>query len=216
MSWEKLCSPKVDGGMGFRDLKAFNLALLAKQGWQILKNPDSLVHKVFKAKYFAKATYLEAQMGRRPSYIWRSILSAREVIKMGSRWVIGNGRRVHIWNDGWILVANTYKVISPKVQIRGGKEMVSTLIDEESRGWNSDLIRTAFLPHEADVILGIPLSPMALEDSQVWTKTANGIFTMNNAYKVAYKMLKEANLENLSASRSDNSRSKLYGRRFGI
>ena len=125
---------------------------------------------------------------------------------MGSRWVIGNGRRVHIWKDGWILVANTYKVISPKVQIRGGKEMVSTLIDEESRGWNSDLIRTAFLPHEADVILGIPLSPMAPEDSQVWTKTANGIFTMNNAYKVAYKMLKEANLENLSASRLDNSR----------
>ena len=58
VSWERLCSPKVDGGMGFKDLKAFNLALLAKQGWQILKNPESLVHKVFKAKYFAKTTFL--------------------------------------------------------------------------------------------------------------------------------------------------------------
>ena len=204
MSWEKLCSPKIDGGMGFRDLKAFNLALLAKQGRRILKNPDSLVHKV--VKYFTDTTFLEAQMGRRPSYIWRSILFAREVIKMGSRWVIGNGRRVHIWNDRWIPVADMYKVISLKVQIRGGEEMVSALIDEESRGWNSNLIRTSFLPREAEVILGIPLSPIALEDSQVWIKMPNGIFTVKSAYKIAYKMLKEANSENHNAGCLENSK----------
>ena len=32
IAWDKLCKPKADEGMGFKDLKAFNLALLANKG----------------------------------------------------------------------------------------------------------------------------------------------------------------------------------------
>ena len=85
MSWKKICTTKEKGGMGFRDLKAFNLALLAKQGWRILANQNSLVHRIFKAKYFTNNTFLEAKLGRRPSYAWRSIMAAREIVGRGSR-----------------------------------------------------------------------------------------------------------------------------------
>ena len=32
ISWDKLCQRKSEGELGFKDLKVFNLALLAKQG----------------------------------------------------------------------------------------------------------------------------------------------------------------------------------------
>ncbi|KAL0011468.1 hypothetical protein SO802_006576 [Lithocarpus litseifolius] len=50
MRWEKLCEPKNMGGMGFRDLKAFNLALLAKQGWRLQQGRQSLYNRVVECK----------------------------------------------------------------------------------------------------------------------------------------------------------------------
>lgn len=45
-AWSDLCRPKSHGGMGFRDLGVFNDALLARQGWRLLSNPESLFHSV--------------------------------------------------------------------------------------------------------------------------------------------------------------------------
>ena len=50
--WERLCVRKEEGGLGFCDLRLFNLALLGKQGWNLLTKPRTLVARVFKEKYF--------------------------------------------------------------------------------------------------------------------------------------------------------------------
>ena len=65
--------PKSRGGMGFRDFIFFNKALLAKQCWQLWNKPDTLVSRIMTAKYYANSSILEAKLGNKPSYAWRSI-----------------------------------------------------------------------------------------------------------------------------------------------
>ena len=67
---------KKVGGMGFRDLKSFNLVMLAKQGWRLLQNQESLVYQCLKARYFPRCSFLEAVDSPNSSYIWKSIMVA--------------------------------------------------------------------------------------------------------------------------------------------
>ena len=56
--WERFCVRKEEGGLGFRDLRLFNLALLIKQGSNLLTKPQTLVARVFKEKYFPSGAFL--------------------------------------------------------------------------------------------------------------------------------------------------------------
>ena len=85
INWKKLCSPKVKGRMGFRDIQAFNVALLAKQAWRLIHHTHSLFYQVYKARYFPNCSFLEAELGHNPSYVWRSLLAARDIIRAGSQ-----------------------------------------------------------------------------------------------------------------------------------
>ena len=53
---------RIMGGMGFKDLKSFNKALSAKQGWRLQTNSHSLFTRVFKAKYFPDCDFIQASV----------------------------------------------------------------------------------------------------------------------------------------------------------
>nr|XP_027103245.1 uncharacterized protein LOC113724555 [Coffea arabica] len=93
---------KGEGGLGFRDLEAVNLALLAKQIWRIITNPNLLVSKVLKAKYMKEEDWLEQQPPTTASWCWKSMHKRGELLQQGLWKRVGDGRTVKIWQDEWI------------------------------------------------------------------------------------------------------------------
>ena len=55
----------------------FNLALLARQAWRVLLEPETLSARVLKAVYFPEKHFLEAEVGSSPSWIWRAIMEGK-------------------------------------------------------------------------------------------------------------------------------------------
>jgi hypothetical protein len=119
---------KALGGLGFRDLIMFNKALLAKQGWRIVKDQNSLVSHVLKAKYFPHNYFLVAEMGNRPSFVRRSLLSSKELLNEGLVWRIGDGSNIKIWQDKWLPTPITYSLQSPH-RVIPAYSLVLVLID---------------------------------------------------------------------------------------
>lgn len=80
-----LCDRKEEGGLGLRDLEAFDRALLAKQVWRLIQDETSLVAQ--KSKYFPTTDILSANIDARLSYTWRGLYEVKEVIIKDSRWL---------------------------------------------------------------------------------------------------------------------------------
>ncbi|XP_021818901.1 uncharacterized protein LOC110760860 [Prunus avium] len=176
VGWQRLCMMKEAGGMGFRDLRCFNLAMLAKIGWRIIKHPDSLLATTFRDKYFRSSDFMRAVVGCGSSWGWKGIVQGRKILEAGMRWRLGNGHQVHICLDNWVPKPSTFKIYSrhPDMPI-----LVQGLIDNQMKMWNQDLILRCFSCVEAQTILSLPLSRWGCDDKLVWHFTAHGGYTLD-------------------------------------
>ena len=154
VSWDRMCLPKALGGMGFKDLECFNQALLAKQGWRMINQPESLVARFLKSRYFPQGSFISATVGNRPSFAWRSLLFGRDLLKQGLKKEIGNGRDTRVWLDKWIddpvegMRAPWIKNYSFDVNL-----VVSSLIDPVSQRWNLPALHKIFVPGDIELII---------------------------------------------------------------
>lgn len=161
-----------------------NLALLAKQGWHILKNLDYLVATILKEKYFSNRNFLNANLGTRPSYAWWSLFKSLELLKEGLCWRMGNGQSIKIWEDKWIPNPVSCAIQLP-VHVLPPNALVSSLIDAETNWWNFLLLHNIFSLAEASQIASMVVSPQGNPDKLVWIDHSNGLFSAKSAYHMA-------------------------------
>ena len=178
MSWQKLCRPKEEGGMGFRDLFAHNLALLAKQGWRLIKFPNSLVSRMYKAKYFPHCDFWAAATPSGASACWKGIFEARELLRSGVRWRVGDGTSIDAWLDPWIPRPLDFLPIG---RLSDSCNMVSDFITVD-RKWDQCLLAQHFPPEDVSFISSIALSVRVCPDKLIWHYEKKGFFSTKSAY----------------------------------
>ena len=158
-AWDNLTKPKGKGGLGFRDMHLFNQALLARQAWRLIQNPNSLFARVLKARYFPHGNILDTVFSSDPSPVWKGVEFGLDLLKQGIINRIGDGRNTHILRDQWLPRDTGLKVSALKKNSR--RRWVNQLINKETRDWDTPLLRELFYEHDVQTILSIALPQTA-------------------------------------------------------
>ncbi|XP_058770133.1 uncharacterized protein LOC131643821 [Vicia villosa] len=183
MAWDRLTRSKKEGGLGFRDFKAFNMAMVAKQGWSLISKPHALASRIIKARYFPNNSFFEANIGYNPSFVWRSIWKSREVLSLGCRWMVGDGRSIAVMNEPWCRGSIHSRLRGPQKQ-----EAYSTTIHDlmlpNVKQWNTEVVSSIFDAVDTDLILQVPLLEDVTEDTLIWKEEQDGKYSVRSGYRL--------------------------------
>lgn len=102
LSWDKISAYKSEGGLGIRDFRLLNQALLVNQCWRILNNPSLLISRILLPKYCSQTHLLNVKPHPLSSWAWKSILYGHDLISSHLSWIVGNGESINLYSDRWI------------------------------------------------------------------------------------------------------------------
>uniref|UniRef100_A0A2N9FPZ2 Reverse transcriptase domain-containing protein n=1 Tax=Fagus sylvatica TaxID=28930 RepID=A0A2N9FPZ2_FAGSY len=187
-SWDALCLPKKDGGLGFRKNKNFNKALLAKLAWMVVSNRNSICMKLVRSKYKVRGDWLFKDPVKNSSPLWRAIEKTKKLITKGACFLVGDGTSINVWKDPWIPWLQDFKARPKNDNDQQFPIMVSSLIDSNSHCWKQELLEQLFDSATKEAInkITIPLRPR--NDKIVWLLEKNGLFSVKSAYNLCQNL----------------------------
>ncbi|XP_042023121.1 uncharacterized protein LOC121770456 [Salvia splendens] len=100
ISWDQVCLPTAEGGLGIRKIKEVLRAFNIKLWWRFWEQ-NSLWATYLMAKYCHKVSPLTARPLGRGSPTWKRMLKARPQAQPHIQWVVGEGK-ILFWDDLWL------------------------------------------------------------------------------------------------------------------
>jgi hypothetical protein len=181
-SWDDICKPTNQGGLGIRDMDLINKSLIIHTTWSIITNKNPILSNVLKAKYYPNSSFWTATATGPRSVFWSSVLQVRHHLHDNSTIQIHAGNS-YIWSSPWVPNWNSIhdNLILP-VTNNPLPSSVSDLWLQGTQTWNQDILTTTFTPQFVQIINNIQLVPSTEPDILRWTPATNGRCTSKSTY----------------------------------
>eukprot|EP00253_Pinus_taeda_P008637 PITA_08637 len=149
VKWDKVCKPKIQGGIGLRDPENSNTIMNAKIWWQWVTNPDKLWAKIRRAKYAnnrPQEELIRFTPTDRGSLIWNAAKQHYQLIQKHSFWEIRDGCTTRFWNDAWNQMPSLSSITN-NANIAGIDELENELKKRSIRYQEgADILRWGYTP----------------------------------------------------------------------
>ncbi|XP_074277764.1 uncharacterized protein LOC141601388 [Silene latifolia] len=113
VSWEKVCAPKTEGGLGIRDSYSWNVAAMGKLVWWIYCNPDKLWVKWVHQVYLKGTPWSDYTSSGDISWGWKSVCRVRDKLNAGyqdGHWMLDT--KGYTVSSGYELLRTKFQVVS--------------------------------------------------------------------------------------------------------
>lgn len=127
-------------------------------------------------------TIQEAVIGNNSSYVWRSIMEARDLVLSRSRLKVGSGETIKVWTDPWI-PNNEGSLLTSPVIPKLQDITVNNLLCPKNKDWDLEVLRDIFSEQDVVRIMRIPRSCRVRPDSWLWINDDKGTYSVKSGYK---------------------------------
>ncbi|XP_016482447.2 uncharacterized protein LOC107803276 [Nicotiana tabacum] len=184
-SWDSLCLPKEEGGVGFRSLHDMPRALFCKLWWNFRTKPT--LWSSFMCQKYCKKLNAIVVPWRKGSHVWRKMLDCREAIEHQIIWQPRMGSSL-FWFDNWTEMGGLYFTTPPKFYY---DESIHNVHDVMLEGtWNETRLMQ-ILPHDIASHIIANIKPTALSDEldkPFWMMESKGYFTVKSTWDYVRRM----------------------------
>lgn len=135
-----------------------------------------------RSKYLKSMTVFECHKAKDSSFVWQGIMKARQFLKKGCCYKIGNGLGINPWKDPWVhTFDNRIPSLKESVDTRRWNRVVD-LRKENGQGWNEDLIQEICNEELAEAILKLSWPAFSRKDNLFWCGNTSGRFSVSNCF----------------------------------
>nr|XP_027103123.1 uncharacterized protein LOC113724413 [Coffea arabica] len=174
-SWDKLCFPIDEGGLGFRSFKDMARAFAVKLWWRF-RLGESVWAKFMHVKYIKGVHPAEASV-EQATGTWRRLVAIRHMAEQNIRWSLGEGL-VDFWKDRWVFHEPLETVVDRSLKPHF---IVSEFITRD--GWDETRLAQWVPGFVIQAIKDVP-HDLDRKDMMVWVPSPTGGFTVKSAWDV--------------------------------
>ncbi len=102
VKWEQVCRPKRFGGIGIRNIRSTNAALLMKGLWNFYNSKSLPWVRLLRQKHYKRSPpSLASELPSRCCPLWKGILSTKGAFLSSAHFLLGDGSSLSFWHTGW-------------------------------------------------------------------------------------------------------------------
>ncbi|CAH1436139.1 unnamed protein product [Lactuca virosa] len=138
VKWNDICKPKIYGGLGVKNLRKWNDALLAKHVWNVINSKNSLWVQWVKSNYIGNRNFWDILQKKSMSWTWKRFLEVRKIVRPHVVSCVGNGMNTSLWHDWWHPIGILCSIISRRDWVSNGfsdSSLVSDVLVYDCYTW---------------------------------------------------------------------------------